>query len=752
MKAPALFVLGLLTASLHAEVVFSGLDLDARSQLLFAAREVTPSSDYQVWFQSDLSSVRAPEPLTLYPEHATYLPALGQLQVHNRFGVWRVNPDTGAVTSVSPTVFGQDPGVGEGRPLPAAFSPDGRQVLSLKAESAVTGTLELRDLSASTVTDISTGVELTRGSLAVLWSPDSQFFVYEKHAGLYYYSLKQLQEKRVPEENLRWLGGGLISSASWGSAGELNYVSDQVLYRILPEEFFTRSLYRAQFQTWGVLGKLPFPFRPASDRFWLSPDGKSVLFDLAGRTLFVYPLEYLDFYQTAQLSPLTYLPLPQNLTLKKVVWTRDNRITLLASSLQGGKEQTQLLRLAATSVQTLDPGPGTVLDVTPSPDESQVLVVRTDSLSVRDAATFAERKAFPLDGLTGAFWRDGTTLLAAGRNLWSVSLSDGSTKVLALGRLDEAGHASGQLAGRQGTVWYVRQPATATAGASWQPSSAPALDPPSTANESYRAFVSDLPSGPYRNTILVRNLQALTTKPLIPVPEKSYEAFPAAESPSDTGDGTTAPFRHGSRLRVREVALAIDALDSSDGLPEVLRALGAWGFKATFFVNGEFLRRNPQAAQELAQSGMETGSLFHIPLDLTAPGFVIDADFVRRGLARQEDDWFAVTGKELGLLWHAPGWVESPAILDGAREANYKTVGTDLYYPLPPGKTMDTQALIVSLLKNKKPGSIVPLTLGMKDSTTGESFFNRWDLLLGGLAEAGYRGVTVSQLMDHSRS
>jgi len=752
MKASALLALGFLTASAHAEVVFSGLDLDVRSQLLFAARDVAPSHDYQVWFQDDLTSPNPPEPLTLFPETSTYLPALGQLQVQNRFGVWRVNPDTGAVTTVSPVVFGQSPGAGEGQTLPMAFSPDGRMVLSLKADTAVTGTLELRDLAAGSMTVISTGMALSHGGLAALWSPDGQFFVYEKNASLYYYSLQQLQEKRVPEEALRWIGAGLISSASWGGSGELDYVSDQVLYRILPEEFFTRSLYRAQFQTWGVLGKLPFPFHPEADRFWLAPDGKSVLFDLAGRTLFVYPLEYLDFYQSAQLSPLTYLPLPQNLSLKKVLWTRDNRITLLASLLKGGKEETQLLRLAPTSVQTLDTGSGVVIDVVPSPDESQLLVVKPDGVSVRDAATFVERKAIPLDGLTGAFWRNGSTLLAAGRNLVSVSLGDGTIQVLALGRLDAVGHASGLLVGRQGSSWYVRQVATAATPARWLPTAAAVLDAAATANDAYRAFTADLASGPYRNTILVRDLKALTTKPLIPLPEKTYEAFPASESASDTGDGVTAPFRHGSRLRLREVALAIDALDSSDGLPQVLRALSAWGFKATFFVNGEFLRRNPQAAQELAQSGMEVGNLFHIPLDLTTPGFVIDADFVRRSLARQEDDWFAVTKKELGLLWHAPGWVESPAILQGARAANYKTIGTDLPYPLPPNKAVDVPALITRLLKNKKPGSIVPLTLGMKDSTTGESLFDRWDLLLSGLAEAGYRGVTISQLMDHSRS
>jgi hypothetical protein len=39
----------------------------------------------------------------------------------------------------------------------------------------------------------------------------------------------------------------------------------------------------------------------------------------------------------------------------------------------------------------------------------------------------------------------------------------------------------------------------------------------------------------------------------------------------------------------------------------------------------------------------------------------------------------------------------------------------------------------------------------MKDSKTGESFFNRLDLLLNALVEAGYTVVPVSQLMDKSR-
>jgi len=758
MKLPALLLFGILSAAaLPAEVVFAGLDLDAQSQLLFTARNISVSTpDYQVWFRSDLGSSTPPFPLTFYPESATWLAAPGQLQIQNRFGVWRLDPGSGTVVSAAPKVFGVDPGAGEGKALPLAYSPDGRNVLTFNAAGPVLGSVELRDVAAPGVTVITDGIDLSYRSFPALWSPDSQFFLYEKKGSLYYYSLLQLREKRVPEEALRRIGPGLLSSVSWGPAGDLDYVADQVLYRILPEEFFTRSLYRAQFQTWGILGKLPFPFNPATDRYWLSPDGRSVLFNLGGRTLFLYPLEYLDFYQGSKLTSLTYLPLPQNLTLKRVLWTKDNRVTLLATALKGGREETQVLRLSASAVQPLDTGPGTVLDLVLSPDETQILVVRPSGLSVRDALTFAEKKAFTLDGVVAAFWRDGTSLLATGRGATvAISLGDSSVRTLLLGSLDQIGTTdSGKLVGRQGNQWFVWQNAAGTVPGQWKASAvAEKVLEPQSANPAYRAFTSDVASAPYRNTVLVRNLKALTTTPLFPLPVKTYESFPSAEPGAEdpTGNGTDAAFRHGSRLRLREVALAIDCLDSSDGLPEVLRALKEWGYQATFFVNGEFLRRNPQASQEIAAAGFETANLFHIPLDLSSPGFIIDASFVRQGLARQEDDWFAVTGRELGLLWHAPAWVEGPALAAGARATNYKTVSTDLRYSWGTGKSVDVPALIEALLKNKKPGSIVPLTLGMKDSTTGESFFNRWDLLLNGLAEAGYRGVTVSQLMDHSR-
>ncbi|MEI8093941.1 MAG: polysaccharide deacetylase family protein [Spirochaetales bacterium] len=750
-----LFATLCLFGSLEAEVVFSGLDLNPASSLVFQANHSPWSGDaYGLWYKADLAAgtpaAAALEPLTFFPETAAWLPRVGQLQIQNGFGVWRLDPNTLAVKSVAPRSFEKRNPLGEGRDLPIQFSPDGQYALTFDRVSPAIGDLVLFDVGKDTSLDAAVGLDLSWNAVPALWSPDSQFFVYEKKGELYYYSLRQAKEKRVPEESLRRLGPGMLSSVTWSSGGELYYVVDEVLYRILPEEFFTRSLYKGQFQTWGIKGKLPFPFLPSNDAFWIDPEGQNVLFNLGGRTLFYYPLEYLDFYQSKTLAPLTYLPLPQNLTIRKVLWGKDGKITLLTSSLTRGKDETQVLRLTATGTQVLPSGEAPVLDLAFSPDESWILVSTAKGVSLREASGLAEKKTYNLEGLTAAFWMDQNTLLACSKLATvKISLLEGTVKTLLLSTLDQVGTSDvGGLAGRQGKSWYLWQ-----GKGQWKLSGIELkVADAQTANNSFRVYTDELSSGSYRNWVLVRNLKALTTTPLFPQPAKPYDGFPAVGADSlPKGDGVSAPFVHGSRQRSLEVAITIDALDSPEGLPQVLRAFRDWGFKTTFFVNGEFLRRNPQASQEIAQSPHEVGNLFHIPFDLTTPGFVIDSSFVKQGLARQEDDWFHVTGKELSLLWHPPGWVEAPALLAGAREANYRTVGRDVVVNTGFYREADVSKLIEQVLADKLPGSVIPLTLGMKDSKTGESFFNRLDLLLNALVEAGYNVVPVSQLMDKSR-
>ena len=90
-----------------------------------------------------------------------------------------------------------------------------------------------------------------------------------------------------------------------------------------------------------------------------------------------------------------------------------------------------------------------------------------------------------------------------------------------------------------------------------------------------------------------------------PCPESSTKRFPTGTKP-----WIFTQFTHGSRIRRREVSLVFNAIDSVEGLTEILGVPSNYGVRATFFVNGEFIRRHPGAVKEIADSGHEVGSLF----------------------------------------------------------------------------------------------------------------------------------------------
>jgi len=268
-------------------------------------------------------------------------------------------------------------------------------------------------------------------------------------------------------------------------------------------------------------------------------------------------------------------------------------------------------------------------------------------------------------------------------------------------------------------------------------------------------YLDVLDSGAYRNIVMVRSIKGLGTKSLFIPPDISYEAFPAKEE-ALTGE----VFSHGSRLRRREVALTFDAVDEVDGLTDILKVLDDYGIRATFFVGGEFLRRNPGAAKEIADSGHEVGSLFFADFDMTDQRFVIDEEFVKRGLARNEDDYYAATGKELSLLWHSPYYVVSSPILQAGKAMNYIYVGRDVD-PLDwvserdsyrsPGTYFSAHEIIERVLKQKKPGSIIPIRIGIGNRGRGDYLFHYLDILINNLILEGYSIVPVSTLIGRTK-
>jgi hypothetical protein len=210
---------------------------------------------------------------------------------------------------------------------------------------------------------------------------------------------------------------------------------------------------------------------------------------------------------------------------------------------------------------------------------------------------------------------------------------------------------------------------------------------------------------------------------------------------------------------VRDVALETGKAEvSSTRLPliapltRILSVLKEYDVPATFFVNGEFVRRYPSETKQVAASGYECASLFFTNADLTGKGFVVDADFIRRGLARNEDEFYAATGKELSLFWHAPFYRVSADMKKAANASGYRYVDCGKW-------SLDTQTFEEALRRNEHyltaseiisyyaanahDMTIIPVITGISKGSRSDYLYDKLDLLITALWDAGYEIVPI---------
>jgi peptidoglycan/xylan/chitin deacetylase (PgdA/CDA1 family) len=394
-----------------------------------------------------------------------------------------------------------------------------------------------------------------------------------------------------------------------------------------------------------------------------------------------------------------------------------------------------------------------VRDLVLSPDESTVALVTADGVSWKDYASWTDRGRHAHASPMQVQWiADGELLVAGAWITERVRTDGGPATLVALSQVERYGHGAGGAltAEARGKAWTFDETALA-----WKPAAASPRAAPSTASAAWRVYLEPSTRGSYRNLVMVRDAQGFGTAPLFGAEASVYEAFPAADEPVDFANVT-----HGSRIHRREVSLVFDAMESDEGLAGILDTLAAYGISATFFVNGEFIRRSPDAVKEIADSGHEVGSAFFRSFNMVDARFAVDAAFVREGLAANEDAYFAATGRELALLWHAPGYLVSSDIIDAGAAMNYTYVGRDLDPKdwvseadagSAPGIYQSAADLVERVVAAKRPGSIVPILVGPGAGPRDDYLFQKLDLLVNELFRLGYDIVPVSTLIEHAR-
>jgi peptidoglycan/xylan/chitin deacetylase (PgdA/CDA1 family) len=774
-RSIAFLALGLAVGAAWAELEYKGLDLGKDDSLLFSVRTELPGDGpYDTLFASDLGGGGTAQ-LTAYPEQVSLVEGGARLQVQNRFGLFRSDHSLSSLAPVAGyPAFARGSSVRQGRLIPCATSPDGAYVLSVVPTSAAYARLVLFNVAKGAESVVASQVGYSIETLPARWSPDSRNFVYSKDGSIYYYSIDQLSGERVFDEEYRRIGDGRIQNARWASDGSLLYIKGNALFRILPAEFFTQALYRGVAGMGVLAGKTPFPFDPNFDDFWVSRDASRIILCKGGRNLFLIYLDPDDFGADPRVTALPYLYLQGDTMVRDVLWPSGGAVTVFTGSIRDGARSSGAYRLTAPpdpslvglapAVRQLDAKE--VSEIVLSPDESKVAIVTSEGVSVRSYLDWTLLNQVKAHGALHALWLSEGRLVVAGSSLIeTVVIATGQRSLVALSQVEKCGRSDDGYFFAQAGGQSYRRPAMAgeaigrlassgNATGGWVPAADFAVLPPSSSSPDYRVYLDALAAGPYRNNLMVRSVKAMGTRPLFPPPAASYAAFPDRDEPR-----TGASFDHGSRIRRRELSIVFDAIGSAEGLIGVLNVLKDYGITATFFVNGDFVRQSPGAARLLAGSGNEIGSMFFSAVDPTDARFKIDSEYVRRGLARAEDEWFAATGKELSLLWHTPYYSVNSDILAAGTSMNYAFVGRDID-PMDwvtrsdiarlPGAYLDSHRITEKVVAAAKPGSIIPIRLGTMDGNREDYLYRELALLIDDLIGQGYQIVPVSTLIEHA--
>lgn len=188
------------------------------------------------------------------------------------------------------------------------------------------------------------------------------------------------------------------------------------------------------------------------------------------------------------------------------------------------------------------------------------------------------------------------------------------------------------------------------------------------------------------------------------------------------------------------IALTFDDGPTPGATEEVLSILNEESVKATFFVIGENLERNPEQGRKIVAAGHELGnhSYSHHRMVLKTPSF-IESEIERTDqLIRQAGHQSAIHfrppyGKKLILL---------PYFLS---RTSRKTITWDIEPDSYPEIAANSNRIVSHVMEKVRPGSIILLHVM---SPSRDASLKAVKGVITGLKSEGYSFKTVSQMLD----
>lgn len=746
-----IFISFLFLKEISAVVRFDNPQINSESKILYTVTHNAGGEEsYRALFLTDAQknqesqNLQNTKILTCFPEKMELLSGGSVLQIRNRYGTARysVADETLSWINVEKNLPLQEKGL-----VPAAASSSGKWLCVLEKNGAASGRLILKNVFTLQQYILDEHADFDYGQIPVKWCPGREILLYGKDGAVYFCDPRAYEQNMQMSDRFRKIGAGNMNCVSWANSKYFIYIDGGLVYKISADELYTRALYSSVVGSGAVVGNLPLGFDPRKDRFWCNSLCDKLALIKSNSVISIYKIDGTSSrnFSASFSKPLDVFS-PQTAIIKcEVFWSSGGSEILWIDSIDssGGKKSFayKISEDTAPYISSLGVFEN-AKSPSLSPDGKKIAFGAKNHLYIYEISSWNLVFDLADENPVSYVW-DGDKTLFAG----------GSSTVRRLS-FDDAGKIDGPY--ENGKILFL----SSVKSAFWKPGTKNTVTAQSSSSDS--VFYDYIP---YRNIWLetARDDAAafdLMKKAAENVQVSQNGKFRAYVGTTDcklfenalylrrlTGKGSTSPFFEESVRKngeARHVALAFDALDSADGIPEILSVLNDYKIKATFFLNGEFIKRYPKETRQILACGHDCASMFFSAADFREKGYVINEEFVRRGLARNEDEFFAVTGSELSLLWHAPFYSADEKIKAFGEKSGYKYI--DMSRLALDTTTLEKDRdhylsasdLVEFYVENAEGGMIIPVSTGISKGTRNDFLYEKLGLLIGDLLEKGF--------------
>lgn len=725
-----------LCTQVFAGIKFGDADINQNDEILYTVKHDIPgTSSYRSLFRAKIVNgeiSKAPEILSCFPEQMELISGSSIIQIRNRYGtVWYNTITKSFVWKESRTGIP----LNSMRLAKTSVAPGGNWICYTEKTDYATGKLWLENVNTGKKFLLDGKSSFAYESVPVKWISDGSILVYQKNNTIYFCNPDAVGRGVEVSEEFRKIGPGTINSVNWVDGRYLIYIDADLVYKINSKELYTLGLYSGIIGKGQTIGRLPSQFQANKDFFSVNKDVSSMIFVQNGKIFTYYKINKVsgDYLEVLYSGP--YIDLKASLLESEIIWNEDNHpyIWMRRLPYNGDKIISSVYRVDEKLTKFLEAEDSGLPAI--SPDGKLIAFYSGTTVHAYETKTWKRINKIEGENIVSLLWENNSVLVIGGdKTIRRWNISDTKAEFLMVSScvngywdtdsgLITADTGNGKIFtfNENERVWVERGESTAHSN--------------TLRNGRYRLFCGETPNAYYDNALYIRTL---TGKPV------TKPAYP--ESIKKTGDR-------------KKVALAFDAYDNADGLTRILSTLHQYNLKGTFFLNGEFIRRYKNETKQIALSGNECASMFFSTAKLTQEGFVLNEDYIRRGLARNEDEFNSVTGKELSLMWHAPYYSVTEAMKKAGLNAGYVYADPCQVYSdsvtlenavSGVGKYLSPAELINSLMESIKinEGGIVPVTTGISRGTRESYLYDNLDLLLSAILDAGYEIVPLRYIVE----